>query len=365
MPEILTESFCERCGTRYTFEAGEAQPKRPTIAKARVLARGLKNFVLSNDPLEAAMADARRDDERGRAAAQMEAFHQTFNFCMDCRQYTCTSCWNEVDGRCLTCAPMPGRIETGIATLEPIAIPLPEAPANGHDREEAWPRVDLPVLEEPVAIAATEAAEAEPAPGPEPGSLLLAEPVAEPVAEPIAEPVLEGLADVTPEPVAYLPGALTPVELPEEEPESAAAEPAALEPETPAPATEVAAVEPEVIAEPVPAQAEPPVAAPAWTIVAPESTTEHPAPAWPPRTPVYQPPAAPPRSQETPAPHAPSWPRPAAPLAQALPPVATVWEESSVGVVNRPGSGVQACFSCGLPLSASARFCRRCGSRQE
>jgi peptide/nickel transport system permease protein len=33
-------------------------------------------------------------------------------------------------------------------------------------------------------------------------------------------------------------------------------------------------------------------------------------------------------------------------------------------VLARSGSGVQACVSCGLPLSATARFCRRCGSRQ-
>jgi hypothetical protein len=354
MPEILTESFCERCGTRYTFETGAPQTKRPTVAKARVLVRGLRNFVMSNDPLEAALADARRDDERGRAATQMEAFHQTFNFCMDCRQYTCTSCWNEVDGRCLTCAPMPGRIETAMGSLEPIALPLPEASTNGHDREEAWPTIDLPAAEEPVAIAAhepaaTEAAVAEPGPEPELEAVAVAEPVAESVAES----------------VAYLPGVLTPVELPEEEPEPAVAEPPAPEPEMPTLEAGVAAVEPEVAPEPPPAQAERPAAAPAWTMVAPEAPSAEPTPAWPPRSPVYQPPAAPARPQETPAIHVPSWPRQAAPVAQAAPPAATVWEESSVGVINRPGSGVQACFSCGLPLSASARFCRRCGSRQE
>jgi hypothetical protein len=33
----------------------------------------------------------------------------------------------------------------------------------------------------------------------------------------------------------------------------------------------------------------------------------------------------------------------------------------------RPGpaaSGVQPCSNCGLSLSATARFCRRCGTRQ-
>jgi ribosomal protein L40E len=33
-------------------------------------------------------------------------------------------------------------------------------------------------------------------------------------------------------------------------------------------------------------------------------------------------------------------------------------------VVEKAGGGVQSCVSCGLPLSATARFCRRCGSRQ-
>ena len=46
MTEILTESFCERCGTRYTFES--ARP-RVRLKGVKVLSRGLKNFVLSDD----------------------------------------------------------------------------------------------------------------------------------------------------------------------------------------------------------------------------------------------------------------------------------------------------------------------------
>ena len=46
MPEILTESFCERCGTRYTFES--AQPQDAARLKGvKVVSRGLKNFVMS------------------------------------------------------------------------------------------------------------------------------------------------------------------------------------------------------------------------------------------------------------------------------------------------------------------------------
>jgi hypothetical protein len=75
---------------------------------------------------------------------------------------------------------------------------------------------------------------------------------------------------------------------------------------------------------------------------------------------------------------APSWPEPTAapewPAQQRPAPVAagrsvhhgtdTLWVASTRDVVSRPGSGVSACVSCGLPLSANARFCRRCGSRQ-
>jgi len=42
----------------------------------------------------------------------------------------------------------------------------------------------------------------------------------------------------------------------------------------------------------------------------------------------------------------------------------SVWEESTRDLVAHTGSGIQACQACSLPLSATARFCRRCGSRQ-
>ena len=55
----------------------------------------------------------------------------------------------------------------------------------------------------------------------------------------------------------------------------------------------------------------------------------------------------------------PQWPMPVVPQ-----PATDLWAASSQDVVNRPGGGVQACVSCGLSLSASARFCRRCGTQQ-
>ena len=104
MPEILTESFCERCGTRYTFES--SAPRAQRLGRFKTLGKGLKNFVLSDDTsLDEALAAARNDVEREATAQQLDAFHKTFNFCMSCRQYTCSNCWNEGEGRCLTCAP--------------------------------------------------------------------------------------------------------------------------------------------------------------------------------------------------------------------------------------------------------------------
>jgi hypothetical protein len=60
----------------------------------------------------------------------------------------------------------------------------------------------------------------------------------------------------------------------------------------------------------------------------------------------------------------------AARVATARPLESPVWAASSRDVLaaGAPGAGgsvgVQACVSCGLSLSANARFCRRCGTRQ-
>jgi hypothetical protein len=115
---------------------------------------------------------------------------------------------------------------------------------------------------------------------------------------------------------------------------------------------------------------------PTWRIVAPDSTApatnghlpeELPAAATAIPTPLPQPDAAP-QWPETP-----QWPQPNAALLsqRAVQPSAAMealWAASVRDVVapaqGGAVGGVQSCNSCGLSLSANARFCRRCGSRQ-
>ena len=141
MPEILTESFCERCGTRYTFESS-APRKTRRLGQFKTLSKGLKNYVLSDDTsMDEAMAAARSDEERETTAQQLDAFHATFNFCMNCRQYTCGNCWNQAEGRCLTCSPNLGR--DILEAPFPSSAPFEPQPISA----EAWPTTDLPPVE--------------------------------------------------------------------------------------------------------------------------------------------------------------------------------------------------------------------------
>ncbi len=73
MPEILTESFCERCGTRYTFES--AAPRSARLKGVKTFSRGLKNFVMSDDTsMDEAMAAARSETDREVTSQQHDAF---------------------------------------------------------------------------------------------------------------------------------------------------------------------------------------------------------------------------------------------------------------------------------------------------
>ncbi len=367
------------------------------------------------------MADAKRDEERGLASAQLEAFHQTFNFCMDCRQYTCTDCWNQAEGRCLSCAPMPGQLEAEVAAAHAAAQATDAT--NGIQPGMAWPTSDLsadepsapmwsagpstdvaaatpymptdlrpvelpdddvemmvgladaaavldathaatPEADAAEAVAMTEADRPDSAPVEAAAALAAASALHEPDAEQAAA----AEADLEPELAAAVaqPDEPEPAVAPEPdaEPIVAAESEQDVEPEV----EPIAAAEPEPAPEPAPDEPAPRTPTPGWAIVAPDvPRTDAPtAPvAWPPRSPVYQPPPAGPAAPaSTPGqPRQPSWPT-VPPAAFSVPAAQAVWEQSSLGVISRPGSGVQACVSCGLPLSATARFCRRCGSRQ-
>jgi hypothetical protein len=477
MPEILTESFCERCGTRYTFESAAPVPGK-RLGKIKVLSKGLKNFVLDDDAsLDEALAAARNEEERVTTSQQLDAFHQAFNFCMSCRQYTCSNCWNEADGRCLTCAPLLGgdfideqtrtklrvnKSRNGRAAREaakrsvdalawpttdlrrfenatppppepvrpktplfdaasgPAAEPLvepkpgqaaaqaaglatePERAANDYVVPDTWP--DVPSLAERLRMAAAEPATAGPEAAAQPAPPAEAGPVSPVAAETAAflgrfrpgqslDEALEAFearrrqeeADVEAElararaarPAAPPPKPEPVVVSPEPEPE-----PIALAPE-PEPEPAAATPEPEPAAPPPPARrdsirrsriprTDDRVELPTWRIVAPETPplTRRPLPKRP-TLPAAA--SAQPVKPEIP----PQWPN--EPVTDSLAFLANrgaaangmeeVWAASTRDVVSAAGSaaapaGVQPCVSCGLSLSATARFCRRCGTRQ-
>lgn len=419
MAEILTESFCERCGTRYTFES-PARRSSPLGALGTV-GRGLRNFVVSPDQsIDEAFAVARAENEQKSTAHQLEAFHQTFNFCLSCRQYTCATCWNPVEGRCQSCAPMPEAEMLPAAEVGADAPVVAEAMAIA--RAAAVPVIELPPSTELIGLeTATEpepeaVAEPELAAEPEPEAIAEPEPEVEPALEPeplvpleaTEEPMVEAAEEVEPftslavedldiaspqlepeseaMPEAEAQRALAPepehetllaVDATGAEPEPAAVaadEPAtAPAPEPSAPATprppsvmptlppgvslddEIAAYDLRVaaLAEPaIAALAGPAVATPAPESLRPAAMQ---APAPPPIHQAVQPPvAAQSAIIEEPA--------------RALPPIyvpGPVPDLPAASPVAQPASlTTGSCASCGLTLSATARFCRRCGTSQ-
>jgi len=145
-------SFCERCGTRYTF--GSASSAGAPLRDAKVLAKGLKYFVTSNSgSIGEAMAYARMDEHSRESSRVTQQFHKTFNFCMTCRQYACDGCWNSAQGACLTCAP-----EGGLQPVEPTDLLLVRTPVS---RPEQGPAASAPGL--PDLLGSTDARPAMPA----------------------------------------------------------------------------------------------------------------------------------------------------------------------------------------------------------
>jgi ribosomal protein L40E len=447
--ETLTESFCERCGTRYEFKA----PTRLNpLRKTRGLFGGLKNYLTSQDALSDAMGDAMRSEEEQLAAAQLDAFHESFNFCIGCRQYTCVNCWNDAEGRCRNCAPVPGtddlaeRLAASFAgTGGQVLEPAPDA-VSGYEPQppvglEAWPTTDMPVgggtangspvADWPADDFATQVgreiepepepvvAEVEPEPEP-----VVAEVEPEPVAaevepyvaevEPEPEPVV---VEVEPEPVAAEVEPYGAEVEPEPEPVVAEVEPAPrllrvvawdddaayeVEPESvvaevepePEPESVVAEVEPEPEPESVVAEVEPEPEPPQPVRpFAPIRETIFHLPVRPTEAPAEEQPAVAATADESPEVAArraqldllglgdadqaapPQQPAvlPYRSRGAAAGPIelaaraggAGFWEASAREVAGAVANiGVQNCGQCGLSLSASARFCRRCGTRQ-
>jgi hypothetical protein len=348
MTEILTESFCERCGTRYDFGAPEPLSKK---RKTRGLVSGLRQFIMSQDSLSDSIGDAMRAEEDALASAQIDAFQDAFNFCLDCRRYTCVSCWNDDAGRCRSCMPLAGVDD--IAGFDERLLQAPQTSALGD------------------AVSAAE-------------SDVLTWPTAERVA-PGAWPSVDSIA-----PAAETYGAPS-----EAEPTAAEATEVELEP------APEAAPEPEPIAADVEVEPEPPVI--------PEAPVAPPAP---PPAPPPVPRAATPRRdlRETilrgpvtrPAPA----PRTAQPESLAArrsqldrlglddpgegavpigrrdqlpyrssgagasavggsPALSAVWDASTRYLqAGAQQALLRPCGSCGLTVSSTARFCRRCGAPQ-
>ena len=202
MAEILTESFCERCGSRYTFEAGAG--RRRGLGRIRTLSRGVKNFVANDDAsFSDAMALARDEDERKASLQQLDAFHQTFNFCMTCRQYTCRNCWNSAAGECLSCAPDLSR-EVLPAAFPDLTVVGPETtvadPAESSPPSlapTAWPSTDVRVEAAPPPIVAAPGPPADSA-APDVAAESEAAVVAESEAAVVAEAALAAPSEVPP-----------------------------------------------------------------------------------------------------------------------------------------------------------------------
>ena len=428
MTEILTESFCERCGTRYTFES--ARP-RMRLKGVKVLSRGLKNYVLSDDTSrQEAMASARSETERELSSFQLDAFHKTFNFCMSCRQYTCPNCWNPAEARCLTCAPhlghevlpapFPDLATTGVVIADPVDVNWMNG-SNGtlHDVGAVEPEIEVDfaarlaaltaaavVIEPPTEVQAEAAVEVDAAVVVIEAPIEVQAPIeveaedhetaertaaAAAAASVIHEATPEGgkphvtIGEKTAAQTAGLlrrfrPGQNFDAELEAYEREHAAAV-VASDVAIPVEALPEAEV---VVASPPEAEAvvaTPPVVddvvpQPTWRMIAPDPEAD--GPALRPVEPTITTPAA---ATSAPNDAAPQWPtRPGHTPSIGLPFLGrhaapqggldALWAESSREVAvgpsgaTKPAGTIQPCLSCGLSLSATARFCRRCGTPQ-
>lgn len=324
MPEIPTESYCERCGAQVALEHVRRDrpigfgrlPGLPTVARGLpAVARGLRDYVLNEQPFLDALARARQEERGAASAHQLDAFHRAFNFCIECRQYVCRDCWNDDAGRCRTCEPIAVSALEGVVAVvsEPPAMPAP-----------------LPVLPQPLPL------KPEPLPvAPAPLSVAPAPLSVAPEPLPVAPEPLPAVAA----PVAVMP-----------EPLPAVPEFAVVFAELVAAASEPIPDVPELTPVP-PARAERPMPVQALTTPLVESAVE---PAVAPLVEPARDGRHPPTPVETPP----------LPFAWQTPIVSSPSEAPPPGFVAVPQAAVTpgTCPSCRLPVSRAAQFCRRCGA---
>ncbi len=145
MTDNVLQSFCERCGARFTQPAPAEKPPPP----AGVLG------LFRRRTAEPASAP---DD--AAALTISEAFRDTFHFCMGCRRYNCPDCWNEQQGECLSCRPHADPVAAttpGSDALVPgrVRSPDPVPKVQPADTTGAWPAGDSgraePVGEQPTS----------------------------------------------------------------------------------------------------------------------------------------------------------------------------------------------------------------------
>ena len=142
MTDTVLQSFCERCGTRYTFNETEqkADPGRSKLG--RLGRRGSQ--------------EAADEPSVSTALPSSEQFDGTFHFCLECRQYACANCWNAQEGYCVGCRPPGFTADTDTTTAVTIASDSKAPPKGPPDaaattgEPSAWPSDDLDRTGQPV-----------------------------------------------------------------------------------------------------------------------------------------------------------------------------------------------------------------------
>jgi len=142
-PAVI-ESFCERCGTRYTFE--------PPRQRGRSLASLGKTLGILGET---------SSPESASLTASRDPFHGMFHFCLECRQYTCPNCWNTEAGFCQGCYPLPESpdmlaAEAAASSEATTHLLVALEDVRVSSPSDAWPGIDLP-QPEPVSTTAESA----------------------------------------------------------------------------------------------------------------------------------------------------------------------------------------------------------------